>query len=850
MSYELWLAAAKGTPALIGTTSGTSLTRILGPGEFEWFVRVTVDRCPPRDSQSARFTLQPPANCLGNQRPIAISPLDGSALSSAADFSWHAPAGATSFELFTIRGNAAPQLVSSTITTQVLGVNLAHGNLRWFVRAHFDGCAALDSEERELEIVESPAPCAPLTAPVINAPGQISSGVPFLIQWTPVAGATAYQLQLSGNAPFANPETITTAATQHELTRTSTVYARVRAIDGTCQPVPTISAYGPSAAIFILPSSGSEGAAPLNGGIVTFTVPISAQFAGQTFTATTHDPWLSVSPASGVVAAGGTNLIATANTTGLPVGTSLGTVTVTLSTPSSNNVESQGTTVSFPSVSVSLVTPVTPSPKSGPPPDALIIPAVAHADGINSKFQSDVRVSNTSPQLIKYQLTFTPSGGAGISAGKQTTFSIESGRTVALDDILKSWFGTGSESTIGTLEIRPLTQTTTSTSSSPLAGLANLVTFAASRTFNLTSNGTFGQYIPAIPYANFVGRSLDLSKPTLLSLQQIAQSDRYRTNLGILEGSGEPASLLVRVFGDTGQKITEFAVSLAGGEHTQLNGFLAQHGVSSLADGRVEIQVLSPGGKVTAYASVLDNQTSDPLLVTPVTLTDSGATRWVVPGVADLNNGFANWQTDMRVFNAGTTSVDATLSFYSQSGGAPKTTNITIPAGQVRQFDKTLASVFGVTNDGGAVHLTTTSAARLITTARTYNQTSAGTYGQFISAVTPAEAAGVGSRPLQILQVEESSRFRSNIGLAEVTGNAVMIEIAVVPPDAKFTAVTQLTLQPNEFRQIGSLLKTVGLDGTFNARVTVRAISGTGRVTAYASVIDALTNDPTYVPAQ
>ena len=850
VSYELWLAAAKGTPALIGTTTGTSLTRILAPGEFEWFVRVTVDRCPPRDSQSARFTLQPPANCLSNARPIAISPLDGAALSSPVDFSWHAPAGATSFELFTIRGNAAPQLVTSTTATQALGVNLAAGNLRWFVRAHFDGCAALDSEERELEIVAAPAPCAPLTAPVINAPGQISSGVPFLIQWTPVSGATAYQLQLAGNAGFTNSETITTTATQHELTRTSTVYARVRAIDGTCQPVPTISAFGPTAIIFILPSSGSEGAAPLTGGIVTFTIPIGAQFAGQTFTATTHDPWLSVAPASGVVAAGGTNLTATANTTGLPIGSSLGTVAITLSTPSSGNVESQGTTVSFPSVSVSLVTPVTPSPKSGPPPDALIIPAVAHADGINSKFQSDVRVSNTSPQLIKYQLTFTPSGGAGISAGKQTTFSIEPGRTVALDDVLKSWFGTGGESTVGTLEIRPLTQTTTSTSSSPLAGLANLVTFAASRTFNLTSNGTFGQYIPAIPYANFVGRSLDLSKPTLLSLQQIAQSDRYRTNLGILEGSGEPASLLVRVFGDSGEKLTEFAINLAGGEHTQLNGFLSQHGVSSLADGRVEIQVLSPGGKVTAYASVLDNQTSDPLLVTPVTLTDTGASRWVVPGVADLNNGFANWQTDMRVFNAGSTPVDATLSFYSQSGGAAKTTNISIPAGQVRQFDKTLASIFGVTNDGGAIHLTTTAAARLITTARTYNQTSTGTYGQFISAVTPAEAAGVGSRPLQILQVEESSRFRSNIGLAEVTGNPVTIELAVVPPDVKFTVVTQLTLQANEFRQIGSLLKTVGLDGTFNARVTVRAISGTGRVTAYASVIDALTNDPTYVPAQ
>jgi len=203
---------------------------------------------------------------------------------------------------------------------------------------------------------------------------------------------------------------------------------------------------------------------------------------------------------------------------------------------------------------------------------------------------------------------------------------------------------------------------------------------------------------------------------------------------------------------------------------------------------------------------VLDNETSDPLLVTPVTLSESGNTKWVMPGVADLNNGFANWQTDMRVFTPARAMSTRRSRSTRQNGGAPKTATFTIPAGQVRQFDRTLASVFNTANDGGAVHITTAATSRLIATARTYNQTTGGTYGQFISAVTPGEAAGTDTRPLQLLQVEESTRFRSNIGLAEVTGNPVTIEISVVPPDAKFTAVTQLTLGANEFRQLGSLL--------------------------------------------
>ncbi|HYC92977.1 MAG TPA: hypothetical protein VEO54_27475, partial [Thermoanaerobaculia bacterium] len=477
-----------------------------------------------------------------------------------------------------------------------------------------------------------------------------------------------------------------------------------------------------------------------------------------------------------------------------------------------------------------------------PPPDALIIPAVAHADGINAHFQSDVRISNTSARLIDYQVTFTPSGESGITQGQQTRFAIEPGRTVALDDVLKSWFGTGNGSAIGTLEIRPLTQT--STASAALGMLANLTTFASSRTFNVTSSGTFGQYIPAVPFASFVGRE------RLLSLQQIAQSSRYRTNLGLVEGSGHPASLIVRVFGESGQYLTELNVDLRGGQHLQLNSFLREQGIGALADGRVEIEVASGDGLVTAYASVLDNETSDPLLVTPVTVDSVGATKWVVPGVADLASGFANWQTDLRLFNAGAQPVEATFTFHSQSGAEPKVHTLTIGPGQVRQFDKALVSLFETTNDAGAVHITTAEPSRLIATARTYNQTGRGTYGQFISAVTIPEAASLGSRPLQLLQVEESERFRSNIGIVEVTGKPVRVEISAVPPDAKFSAFTELELKPNEFRQLGSLLKSMGLDDTHNARVTVNVVGGEGRVTAYASVIDMQTNDPTYVPAQ
>jgi uncharacterized repeat protein (TIGR01451 family) len=850
IGYEVWLGLDNGTPTLIGATPAnvTSLTRNVPPGELRWFVRVLVDRCPNRDSQFGRFEFTPPAACEANRRPLAVSPQDDATIAGPVDFDWN-DVGATRYELYAARGNAEPVKIADATASRADDVTLAAGNYRWFVRAFFaQGCAPLDMVSQTLEVVPLPAACAPLAMPIVSAPGQISSGVEFLIQWTPVAGATSYQLQLASDDDFDDAGTITTTATQHALTANAfgspvTRYARVRAIDGRCTPLPSIGAFGPASAIFVLPANQSDGSAPLgNANLVTYSLPLGAELAGQTFTAAPTQPWLSVAPAAGVVPAGGVNLTVTANTAGLPPGTSLGGVTVTLSTPGARIGVNGSTTVTSP-FTINLVTPVAPTPKNTPPPDALIIPAVANADGIGSHFQSDVRVSNTSAQVMKYQLSYIPTGEAGIAAGRQTTFSIEPGRTVALDDILETWFGTGSTNAIGTLEVRPLTEVAKSTSSAAMGALANIVTFASSRTFNVTPNGTFGQYIPAIPFANFI------DKTSVLSLQQIAQSAKYRTNLGIVEGSGEPVSLLVKVFGANGALLTDFPVNLKGGQHTQLNGFLAQHQINSLDDGRVEVQVTSGNGKVTAYASVIDNETADPLLVAPVTLGQAGNTKWVVPGVADLSNGAANWQTDVRIFNAGAAPADLTLSFHSQNGGEPKTATLTLQPGEVRQLDRAL-SMFGVTQDGGAMHIATTEATRLVATARTYNQTTQGTYGQFIAAVTPAEAAGIGTRPLQLLQLEESSRYRSNVGFAEVSGKPVTLEVSIVPPDAKFTATVRVELAANEFRQLNSMLAGLGIGEIYNARVSVRAIEGEGRATAYASVIDLKTNDPTLVPAQ
>jgi uncharacterized repeat protein (TIGR01451 family) len=851
IEYELWLAPAGGVPTLIRVTSDTSYTADVPPAPLEWYVRAIFGGCAATESAHQTFTYTPPPECI-TQRPLLIAPAEEERLTSPVSFEWRAVAGATSYELY-VDG----VLAATTTSPRAPGVAVSLDERRWRVRARLaQGCGALDSAESRFIVLPPTPSCTPLEAPVLTAPGQISTGVAARIQWTFVAGASAYVVQISSdpNFPRGASTTTSTVATRelpftfiNDSSVTVARYVRVYAIDTECV-VPSSGPFSTVAVVSVLPRTGTVGVALLSDPTdVEYALNIAAGFAGLHFTATPTVPWLTVMPASGIVPAGGLTLHAFAHTAGLPAGASTGAVVIK-TTAAAGARTALDDPASQP-VTIINAPGVTTEGNETPPPDALTIPAVANVRGFITSYQSDVCITNTSAQVMKYAINFVPTL-TGISQGQATNVDVESGATLAVHDVVTTWFG--GVSTSGTLEIRPKTEIATSTSSAPASGLADRITFASSRTFALSSDGgTFGQYIPAVPYANFI------SLGGIISLQEIAQSKDFYTNLGLVEGSGEPVTVQVRIFDAAGKKRSSFNVDLTGGQHTQINEVLKKHGLA-LDDGRIEVEVLQGEGKVTAYASVIGTGTniSDPLLVPPVNISDAGHTKWVVPAVAGFSDATGNWQTDVRIFNAGKDSAHLTLELYSRNGGAPTTGTLTLAAGQVQELDHLLSSFFGISQDAGALHVSSGAPARLIVTARTYNETAFGAYGQFIPAATPDEAVSVGSRPLQILEVTESSQYRSNIGFAEVSGKAVTLEVSVFRPTPSHPAsiekagTLEVKLGPNEFRQIDSLLTTLGLNNTFDARISVKAVAGEGQATAYLSLIDRTSGDPTYVPGQ
>lgn len=554
-------------------------------------------------------------------------------------------------------------------------------------------------------------------------------------------------------------------------------------------------------------------------------------------TVSTDKAHLSTTPTNVTVPPSGTATVqGSANPQGLPVGTTTGTVVVTNT--------NTGSTISTVPVSVTLTTPLVPVSKTAAPDNAMIIPVIAKAEGVRASYRSDLRLLNTATVPIKYQLTLTPSDTDGTVQAKQTSFTIDPGQTVAFDDVAEKQFGIGSlgESGSGVLEIRPL----------DFAGKFEIepqalefATVASARSYNDTAGGTFGAFVPGISFSKAIGQPAEGQK-SVLSVQHVAQNERYRSNIGLVEGLGQPATVLARVFNLAGQKIDEFTMDVPPAGHFQVNGILARRNID-VQEARMEFEVVSGGGKVLIYASVLENSTGDSLFVPGTNPAGVASSRFLVPAALENNDS----KTDLRLFNASTSPLSATLTFYPVNQAAAQgIATVTVAPGEVKAIDGALSALFGLTNTFGAISVTIPTAAPLIVTAHSYTQRPNGIVGQFIEAATPENAAGAATRSLQVLQLEESDRFRSDLGLAEVAGAPATVEITATVADSKTESKLLVPLQANEFRELTSVLKLLNLGRIYNGRVSVRVVSGSGKVFAYGSLVDLQTQDLVFIPGQ
>jgi uncharacterized repeat protein (TIGR01451 family) len=804
------------------------------------------------NSSSVQVQIFPKVTCP-TAAALPVSPAGGIAVTSPVTLTWTAIDNATAYTV-TLLGGTSPISFTTPATSRTLV--LSAGSYSWTVTANGSGsCAPVTSSAASFIVCD---PAGGTTASVV---AETATGQTYQLRWVSSDERTqaTFEVQESTDPHFASFVTQTVQGSSTSFSK------RVEAATAFFYRVRNLSACGGAAGDFSpvvtvvvvpLPTPKGEPAVTVPDGStnpVTFQIFVPGLPGGTTsFIATVDKPWMAVTPNSGLITPAGTLLTLSLDPTTLSNGTWTGTLLIvygsTVVTAQSHalaTATATTTTTSIP-VSISLVTPVTPVPVATTTSSALVIPSVGHLSGVGAQWRSDLRIANVGLVPQRYQLTFNAGTTALQPYQKQTIISVPAGATTALDDLVRSWYGVGSldDSANGVLTLQPV-----DSSGKPVAIDVTLAksTIASSRTYNSSQSGTLGQFIPAISFASLIGKP-SATGSSVLSLQQLAQSTDYRTNLGIVEATGRPADVLVSVFNAAGTKLLAIPLSIGAGEQRQLNEFLAQNGIAT-DNARIEVAVTGGEGRVTAYASVVDNHTGDPLLVSGVPIGTIGATRYVIPGAANLQGG-AQWRSDVRIFNGSGASQGITMTLYPTGNPtASVSRQVTLNSGEVSSLDNVIASLFNLSDIGGALHVTTDNAAPLVVTARTYSQTSQGTLGQFIPAVTASDAVGRNDRTLQIVQAEESARYRTNLGIAELSGKPAVAEISVFLPDSKVVPRVQIPLAAFESQQL-PILSSLGLGAAYNARISVRVISGEGKVAAYGSVIDMTTQDPTYIPAQ
>lgn len=222
---------------------------------------------------------------------------------------------------------------------------------------------------------------------------------------------------------------------------------------------------------------------------------------------------------------------------------------------------------------------------SGPSAYVYWVPVVANLAGSGgSQFRSDVGIlnrssSNASVQLI-YRGTSTLTRNETLAVGRQR---------ILVHVLGPSFFNTSGKGALEIRSDRPLTVT--------------------SRTYNVTSLGTFGQY-----YAGYEPAS-GLGQGQWGVLAQLTQNTSYRTNIGLLNMGSAVAVANVKLYSGTGSQVGEYNVTLNPGEYKQEDRvFQTKGGQTNMAEGYARVTCASGAG-VIAVASVLDNGTSDPTTI-------------------------------------------------------------------------------------------------------------------------------------------------------------------------------------------------------------------------------------------
>jgi hypothetical protein len=220
--------------------------------------------------------------------------------------------------------------------------------------------------------------------------------------------------------------------------------------------------------------------------------------------------------------------------------------------------------------------------------------------------------------------------------------------------------------------------------------------------------------------------------------------------------------------------------------------------------------------------------------------------------VAAHNPGLkqSQWRSDLGLLNTGAVTANVQITFYGASGTTSSTTYV--PAG----VQSILIDVVGQLGGSGQGALGIVSDQPLKVTSRTYNQVAPdascypnGTQGQDYPSLTASGGLSA-SQVAWLPHLTENGAYRSNIGLVNCGPAVAAVTVELYNGAGSSLTSYTVSLNPGEWKQETQPFKNkAGQTAMDRGSAKVTVTSGSG-VSAFASVVDNITNDPTTITMQ
>jgi hypothetical protein len=223
------------------------------------------------------------------------------------------------------------------------------------------------------------------------------------------------------------------------------------------------------------------------------------------------------------------------------------------------------------------------------------------------------------------------------------------------------------------------------------------------------------------------------------------------------------------------------------------------------------------------------------------------AATWLLPSSARTPGaGGATWTTDLFVANTGTADATLGLQFlgHDADGRSGPEKSFTLGGGKAATYADVLGSVFGLSSDWGALRVASSTASLLVSGQTSTPAATGGSYGQSVPAFADADLVRAGTSRT-ILGVREDAAFRTNLVLANATELPIDVDGALVADTGATLASGRWSLLPLGMTQVTRVVRDLGVSAYVSgARLVLSTPTASGAFAAYASLIDATTNDP------